>query len=152
MEEPLGSAGWQPPLEGAPFPQVELENVSGALSEAESRAIRLSKELSSTEAQLHDAQVTLPPSPPLYPTPPTFLPIPNLHPPLQLQELLQEETRAKLALGSRVRALEADMAGLREQLDEEVAARERAGRELQTAQFQVRRHLVPQPAPAGSLA
>lgn len=49
------------------------------------------------------------------------------------------------------------MAGLREQLEEEAAARERAGRELQTAQVQVRRpgtrgHLVPQPAPAGSLA
>ncbi|XP_014405933.1 PREDICTED: myosin-14 [Myotis brandtii] len=87
--------------------RAELENVSGALSEAESRAIRLSKELSSTEAQLHDAQ-----------------------------ELLQEETRAKLALGSRVRALEADVAGLREQLEEEATARERAGRELQTAQVQ----------------
>lgn len=48
-------------MEGALFPQAELENVSGALSEAESRAIRLSKELSSTEAQLHDAQVTSPP-------------------------------------------------------------------------------------------
>lgn len=36
--------------------------MSGALSEAESKAIRLGKELSSTEAQLHDTQVTaLPP-------------------------------------------------------------------------------------------
>lgn len=39
-------------------PQAELETMSGALSEAESKAIRLGKELSSTEAQLHDAQVT----------------------------------------------------------------------------------------------
>lgn len=53
----LGAARWKPPLEGAPSLQAELENVSGALSEAESRAIRLSKELSSSEAQLHDAQV-----------------------------------------------------------------------------------------------
>ena len=52
------------------------------------------------------------------------------------------------------------MAGLREQLEEEAAARERAGRELQTAQVQVssagegtsRGHLVPHPAPPGSLA
>uniref|UniRef100_A0A2I2Y4R1 Myosin heavy chain 14 n=1 Tax=Gorilla gorilla gorilla TaxID=9595 RepID=A0A2I2Y4R1_GORGO len=36
---------------------AELENVSGALNEAESKTIRLSKELSSTEAQLHDAQL-----------------------------------------------------------------------------------------------
>lgn len=43
----------------------------------------------------------------------------------------------KLALGSRARALEAEAAGLREQLDEEAAARERAGRELQAAQAQV---------------
>lgn len=60
-----------------------------------------------------------------------------MHSPLYLQELLQEETRTKLALGSRVRALEAEVAGLREQLEEEAAARERAGRELQTAQVQV---------------
>lgn len=36
--------------------------------------------------------------------------------------------------------MEADVAGLREQLEEEAAARERAGRELQTAQVQVRSH------------
>lgn len=38
-----------------------------------------------------------------------------------------------------MRALEAEAAGLREQLEEEAAARERAGRELQTTQAQVRR-------------
>lgn len=114
--------------------------MSGALSEAESRAIRLSKELSSTEAQLHDSQVTAAHrqhQAPI-PAPSTPLPMPDMHSPLYLQELLQEETRAKLALGSRVRALEAEVAGLREQLEEEAAARERAGRELQTAQVQVR--------------
>lgn len=42
-----------------------------------------------------------------------------------------------MALGSRVRAMEAEAAGLREQLEEEAAARERAGRELQTTQAQV---------------
>lgn len=115
--------------------------MSGALSEAESRAIRLSKELSSTEAQLHDAQVSQPP-PPRPPRPAPHAspppPSPDLRSALRVQELLQEETRAKLALGSRVRGLEAEVAGLREQLDEEAVARERAGRELQTAQAQVR--------------
>lgn len=42
--------------------------MSTALSEAESKAIRLSKELSSAESQLHDTQVTLlvSPTPILY--------------------------------------------------------------------------------------
>lgn len=109
--------------------------MSTALSEAESKAIRLSKELSSAESQLHDTQVTLlvslTPSSTLPPTPPD--PYRPFHP----QELLQEETRAKLSLGSRVRALEAEAAGLREQMEEEVVARERAGRELQSTQAQV---------------
>lgn len=43
--------------------------MSTALSEAESKAIRLGKELSSAESQLHDTQVTLfvppPPRPPI---------------------------------------------------------------------------------------
>lgn len=72
MELPTGSAGWKPLLEGSPSPQAELENVSGALSEAESRAIRLSKEMSSTEVQLHDAQVTA--AHPCHPAPDTFHP------------------------------------------------------------------------------
>uniref|UniRef100_A0A8C5XMC6 Myosin heavy chain 14 n=1 Tax=Microcebus murinus TaxID=30608 RepID=A0A8C5XMC6_MICMU len=125
-ERRVGGEGGEGSLAGGlillPSPQAELENVSGALSEAESKAIRLSKELSSTEAQLHDAQ-----------------------------EVLQEETRAKLALGSRVRALEAEAAGLREQLEEEAAARERAGRELQTAQAQLSEWRRRQEEEAGAL-
>lgn len=109
--------------------------MSTALSEAESKAIRLGKELSSAESQLHDTQVTLL----VPPLPSSALPLagPDPHHPFHPQELLQEETRAKLALGSRVRALEAEAAGLREQMEEEVVARERAGRELQSAQAQV---------------
>lgn len=116
--------------------------MSTALSEAESKAIRLGKELSSAESQLHDTQVTLLVPPPL-PLPPTPYPLcsaptpPDPRHPFHPQELLQEETRAKLALGSRVRALEAEAAGLREQIEEEVVARERAGRELQSTQAQV---------------
>lgn len=109
--------------------------MSTALSEAESKAIRLGKELSSAESQLHDTQVSLL-VPPL-PSSALLLAGPDPHRPFHPQELLQEETRAKLALGSRVRALEAEAAGLREQMEEEVVARERAGRELQSAQAQV---------------
>lgn len=50
--------------------------MSTALSEAESKAIRLGKELSSAESQLHDTQVTLlvPPPLPLPPPPPPSAP------------------------------------------------------------------------------
>lgn len=54
----VAPARWASPLPLCP--QAELETVSSALNEAESKAIRLGKELSSTEAQLHDAQVTCP--------------------------------------------------------------------------------------------
>lgn len=71
--------------------------------------------------------------------------------------MLQEETRAKLACGSRARALEAEVVGLREQLEEEAVARERMARELQTAQAQVSRPggrpqgaSSPNPLPLGS--
>uniref|UniRef100_A0A8C2K2R9 Myosin, heavy chain 14, non-muscle n=1 Tax=Cyprinus carpio TaxID=7962 RepID=A0A8C2K2R9_CYPCA len=70
--------------------QLELESLSSSLSSSESKSHRLSKEVSSLESQLHD-----------------------------VQELLQEETRQKLALGSRVRALEEEKAGLMERLEEE---------------------------------
>uniref|UniRef100_A0A673FZJ7 Myosin-10-like n=1 Tax=Sinocyclocheilus rhinocerous TaxID=307959 RepID=A0A673FZJ7_9TELE len=70
--------------------QSELESLSSSLSSSESKSHRLSKEVSSLESQLHD-----------------------------VQELLQEETRQKLALGSRVRALEEEKAGLMERLEEE---------------------------------
>lgn len=118
--------------------------MSGALSEAESKAIRLGKELSSTEGQLHDTQVSPAHCGPTSPQAPRAL-RPDLTLTRPPQELLQEETRAKLALGSRVRALEAEAAGLREQMEEEAAARERAGRELQAAQAQVHAHTCPRP-------
>uniref|UniRef100_A0A671NYA8 Myosin-10-like n=1 Tax=Sinocyclocheilus anshuiensis TaxID=1608454 RepID=A0A671NYA8_9TELE len=70
--------------------QSELESLSSSLSSSESKSHRLSKEVSSLESQLHD-----------------------------VQELLQEETRQKLALGSRVRALEEEKAGFMERLEEE---------------------------------
>uniref|UniRef100_A0A8C1A928 Myosin, heavy chain 14, non-muscle n=1 Tax=Cyprinus carpio carpio TaxID=630221 RepID=A0A8C1A928_CYPCA len=82
--------------------QLELESLSSSLSSSESKSHRLSKEVSSLESQLHD-----------------------------VQELLQEETRQKLALGSRVRALEEEKAGLMERLEEEEEKTRELTRQIQ---------------------
>ncbi|XP_058602225.1 myosin-10 isoform X8 [Onychostoma macrolepis] len=82
--------------------QLELESLSSCLSSSESKSHRLSKEVSSLESQLHD-----------------------------VQELLQEETRQKLALGSRVRALEEEKAGLMERLEEEEEKTRELTRQIQ---------------------
>ncbi|XP_061105897.1 myosin-10 [Conger conger] len=70
--------------------QCEIESVSSNLSSVDSKSLRLTKDVSSLESQLHDAQ-----------------------------DLLQDETRQKLALASRVRALEEEKSGLLERLEEE---------------------------------
>ncbi|XP_067305196.1 myosin-10 isoform X4 [Pseudorasbora parva] len=82
--------------------QSELESLSSSLSSSDSKSHRLSKEVSSLESQLHD-----------------------------VQELLQEETRQKLALGSRVRALEEEKAGLMERLEEEEEKTRELTRQIQ---------------------
>uniref|UniRef100_A0A673HYG7 Myosin-10-like n=1 Tax=Sinocyclocheilus rhinocerous TaxID=307959 RepID=A0A673HYG7_9TELE len=82
--------------------QSELESLSSSLSSSESKSHRLSKEVSSLESQLHD-----------------------------VQELLQEETRQKLALGSRMRALEEEKAGLMERLEEEEEKTRELTRQIQ---------------------
>uniref|UniRef100_A0A670J7N6 Myosin heavy chain 14 n=1 Tax=Podarcis muralis TaxID=64176 RepID=A0A670J7N6_PODMU len=86
----------------------ELDGVSGTLGSAESRAIKLAKDLASVESHLQDSQ-----------------------------ELLQEETRQKLNLSSRVRQLEEEKAGLLEQLEEEEAAKGNFTRQIQSLQQQV---------------
>lgn len=53
------------------------------------------------------------------------------------QELLQEETRQKLALGSRVRALEDERNGLMERLEEEEERAKELNRQIQTHTQQV---------------
>lgn len=53
------------------------------------------------------------------------------------QELLQEETRQKLALGSRVRALEDERNGLMERLEEEEERAKELNRQIQTLTQQV---------------
>ncbi|XP_077065188.1 uncharacterized protein myh14 isoform X6 [Siphateles boraxobius] len=82
--------------------QSELESLSSSLSSSDSKSHRLSKEVSSLESQLHD-----------------------------VQELLQEETRQKLALGSRVRALEEEKTGLMERLEEEEEKTRELTRQIQ---------------------
>lgn len=54
------------------------------------------------------------------------------------QELLQEETRQKLNLSSRVRQLEEEKGAMLEQLEEEEAAKANFTRQMQALQQQVR--------------
>lgn len=54
-----------------------------------------------------------------------------------LKELLQEETRQKLALGSRVRALEEEKAGLMERVEEEEEKTRELTRQIQNHTQQV---------------
>lgn len=58
-----------------------------------------------------------------------------------LQELLQDETRQKLALGSRVRALEDEKAVLAERVEEEEGKTRELTRQIQTYTQQV--HIYP---------
>lgn len=53
------------------------------------------------------------------------------------QELLQDETRQKMALGSRVRALEEEKNGLMERLEEEEERAKELTRQIQTHTQQV---------------
>lgn len=54
------------------------------------------------------------------------------------QELLQEETRQKLSINTRMRQLEDEQNNLREQLEEEEEAKKNIERQLQTVQSQVK--------------
>lgn len=59
------------------------------------------------------------------------------HPIVSLQEVLQEETRQKLALNTRLRQLEDDQNSLKEQLEEEEEAKRNLEKQLNTMQAQV---------------
>uniref|UniRef100_UPI00398E9F9B myosin-9-like n=1 Tax=Pristiophorus japonicus TaxID=55135 RepID=UPI00398E9F9B len=87
--------------------QAELESTSGALGGTESKANKLAKEVSSLESRLQDAQ-----------------------------ELLQEETRQKLHLSTRLRQLEEEKVGVLEQMEEEEEAKKNLGRQVATLQTQ----------------
>ncbi|XP_062394116.1 LOW QUALITY PROTEIN: myosin-10 [Sardina pilchardus] len=88
--------------------QAEIESMIGSLSGAESKSVRMTKEVSSLEGQLRDAQ-----------------------------ELLQDETRQKLSLGSRMRALEEEKASLVERVEEEQERNKELTRQIQATMQQL---------------
>uniref|UniRef100_A0A7N9AS10 Myosin, heavy chain 14, non-muscle n=1 Tax=Mastacembelus armatus TaxID=205130 RepID=A0A7N9AS10_9TELE len=81
----------------------EIESLSSNLSSTDTKSLRLSREVSSLESQLHDAK-----------------------------ELLQDETRQKMTLASRVRVLEEEKNGLMERLEEEEERAKELTRQIQT--------------------
>ncbi|XP_023819646.1 myosin-10 isoform X2 [Oryzias latipes] len=88
--------------------QTEIESLSGNLSSSDSKSLRLAKEVSNLESQLHDAK-----------------------------ELLQDETRQKMALASRARALEDEKNGLMEKLEEDEERAKEMTRQIQTLSQQL---------------
>lgn len=58
------------------------------------------------------------------------------------QELLQEETRQKLSVNTRLRQLEDEQNNLKEQLEEEEEAKRNVERQFQTVQAQVKHRLL----------
>uniref|UniRef100_A0A3B5MNU0 Myosin, heavy chain 14, non-muscle n=1 Tax=Xiphophorus couchianus TaxID=32473 RepID=A0A3B5MNU0_9TELE len=90
--------------------KLQIEGLSGNLSSSDSKSLRLAKEVSSLESQLHD-----------------------------VKELLQDETRQKMALASRVRALEEEKNGLMERLEEEEERAKELSRQIQTHSQQLRK-------------
>ncbi|XP_067128041.1 LOW QUALITY PROTEIN: myosin heavy chain, non-muscle-like [Centruroides vittatus] len=91
-------------LERAQKLQVELEAVNNQLEEMEIKASQASKSTSALESQLAEAQ-----------------------------ELLQDETRQKLALSSKIRQLESELESIKDQLDEE--EEQKKNLEKQATQF-----------------
>uniref|UniRef100_A0A8C9ZZK3 Myosin-9 n=1 Tax=Sander lucioperca TaxID=283035 RepID=A0A8C9ZZK3_SANLU len=88
--------------------QAELDNVNSLLSDLEGKSIKATKDCSAVESSLRD-----------------------------VQELLQEETRQKLANSTRLRQLEDEQNNLREQLEEEEEAKRNVEKQLQTVQAQL---------------
>ncbi|MFT7797773.1 myosin-9-like isoform X2 [Arapaima gigas] len=88
--------------------QTELENSNSLLSEVESKSIKAVKDCSNVESQLQD-----------------------------VQEVLQEETRQKLSLSTRLRQLEDEQNSLREQLEEEEEGKRNAEKQVVALQTQL---------------
>ncbi|XP_034053090.1 myosin-10 isoform X7 [Gymnodraco acuticeps] len=83
--------------------QCELETLCGSVSSSDTKSLRLAKEVSSLESQLNDAK-----------------------------EQLQDESRQKMAHGSRVRVLEEEKNGLMERQEEEEERAKELTRQIQT--------------------
>lgn len=120
------------------------------LSEVEGKSIKAAKDCSAVESQLQDVQVCrqsfcssiidhYKPSANIMLLNPLvfFIQLFSTFP-CSLQELLQEETRQKLSLGTRLRQLEDEQNNLREQLEEEESAKKNVEKQLQTVQAQVK--------------
>lgn len=146
--------------------QSELENVNGLLTQAEGKNIKSSKDLSTLESQLQDSQVkkmfvlktiglfalSISVKKKQQPFPSCWRPIVilfkmnlmilliwlisvcslSLH-----QELLQEETRQKLSLSTRLRQLEDEQNNLKEMLEEEEESKKNVEKQVSTLQTQV---------------
>ncbi|KAL7825777.1 hypothetical protein SRHO_G00335150 [Serrasalmus rhombeus] len=88
--------------------QVEMDGLSSTLSDVESKSIKAAKDHSSVESQLQD-----------------------------IQGSLQEETRQKLALNTRLRQLEEEQNRLKEQLEEEEESKKSTEKQLSATQAQL---------------
>uniref|UniRef100_A0A8C9P0K0 Myosin heavy chain 11 n=1 Tax=Spermophilus dauricus TaxID=99837 RepID=A0A8C9P0K0_SPEDA len=88
--------------------QNEVESVTSMLNEAEGKAIKLAKDVASLGSQLQDTQ-----------------------------ELLQEETRQKLSVSTKLRQLEGERDSLQDQLDEEMEAKQNLERHISTLNIQL---------------
>uniref|UniRef100_A0A4W5RDZ0 Myosin-9 n=1 Tax=Hucho hucho TaxID=62062 RepID=A0A4W5RDZ0_9TELE len=85
-----------------------LDNVNSVLSVVEGKSIKATKDCSTVESQLQDVQA-----------------------------LLQEETRQKLSLSTRLRQMEAEQNNLRETLEEEEQGKKNTEKQLYTLQAQL---------------
>lgn len=85
-----------------------MDSVNAQLEELDAKATSASKQAAALESQLSEAQ-----------------------------DLLQEETRQKLALNSRLRQIESDKESLQDQLDEEEEAKKNLEKQLSILTVQV---------------
>uniref|UniRef100_A0A8C2N7S6 Myosin-9 n=1 Tax=Capra hircus TaxID=9925 RepID=A0A8C2N7S6_CAPHI len=88
--------------------QVELDNVTGLLTQSDSKSSKLTKDFSALESQLQDTQ-----------------------------ELLQEENRQKLSLSTKLKQVEDEKNSLKEQLEEEEEAKRNLEKQISTLHAQV---------------
>lgn len=119
------------------YPQTELDNVSAMLEDAERKGIKTAKDVAGLESQLQDSQVSLRPCESSSSDHNSF-PVRLTKQMSPTQELLQEETRQKLNLSSRIRQLEEEKNALQEQQEEDEEARKNLEKQLLTLQAQVR--------------
>lgn len=114
--------------------------MTNLLNEAESKNIKLSKDVSSITSQLQDTQVSKKRKRGYKLTVQlrSFVILSSLNVNFSQQELLAEETRQKLQLSTKLRQAEDDKNSLQEQLEEEMEAKRNVERHVSTLNLQVR--------------